>query len=201
MAIGIRRLGVVLEDRYLVWRLKQGSRDALCRIYGKYREDLLRLAVSLSNETTLAEDVVQDVFAAFIGGAPQFRLTGSLKGYLATCVANRVRNANRDRRRREQVGLDENRSVASESVRPDQWAICSEELERIARAMALLSYEQREVIALRLQGALKFRQIAELQGVPIKTVLSRYRCGLGKLRSLLNGEVTRCDCLEISRNL
>jgi RNA polymerase sigma factor (sigma-70 family) len=116
-------------------------------------------------------------------------------------VANRVRNANRDRRRRGQVGLDEIQSVASESVRPDQWAICSEELERIARAMALLSYEQREVIALRLQGALKFRQIAELQGVPIKTVLSRYRCGLGKLRSLLNGEVTRCDCLEISRNL
>ena len=56
-------------------------------------------------------------------------------------------------------------------------------------------------IALRLQGALRFRQIAELQGVPIKTVLSRYRCGLGKLRSLLNGEVTQCDCLEISRNL
>jgi len=149
----------------------------------------------------LAEDVVQDVFVAFIGGAPQFRLTGSLKSYLATCVANRVRNANRDRRRRGQVGLDEIRSVASESVRPDQWAICSEELERVARAMALLSYEQREVIALRLQGALRFRQIAELQGVPIKTVLSRYRCGLGKLRSLLNGEVTQCDCLEISRNL
>jgi hypothetical protein len=39
----------VLEDRYLIWRLKQGSRDALCRIYDKYRDDLLRLAVSLSS--------------------------------------------------------------------------------------------------------------------------------------------------------
>ncbi|HPC96416.1 MAG TPA: hypothetical protein PLU87_15825 [Sedimentisphaerales bacterium] len=35
LAVGIRRLGAVLEDRYLAWRLKQGSRDALCRIYGK----------------------------------------------------------------------------------------------------------------------------------------------------------------------
>jgi len=186
MAIGIRRLGAVLEDRYLVWRLKQGSRDALCRIYGKYREDLLRLAVSLSNETTWAEDVVQDVFVAFIGGAPQFRLTGSLKAYLATCVANRVRNANRDRRRRGQVGLDEIQSVASESVGPDQWAICSEELKQIAGGLALLPYEQREVITLHLQGGMKFREIAEFQHVPLKTALSRYRGGLLKLRALLN---------------
>ena len=180
------RLGAVLEDRYLVWRLKQGSRDALCRIYGKYREDLLRLAVSLSNETTWAEDVVQDVFVAFIGGAPQFRLTGSLKAYLATCVANRVRNANRDRRRRGQVGLDEIQSVASESVGPDQWAICSEELKQIAGGLALLPYEQREVITLHLQGGMKFREIAEFQHVPLKTALSRYRGGLLKLRALLN---------------
>jgi RNA polymerase sigma-70 factor (ECF subfamily) len=191
----------VLKDRFLVWRLRQGSRDALCRIYSKYRDDLLRLAVSLSNETAVAEDAVQDVFVSFIGGARQFRLTGSLKAYLATCVANRVRNANRDCRRHEHIGLDEARQVASESARPDQWAICSEELEQVAHALSLLSYEQREVIALRLQGALRFREIAEFQGVPMKTALSRYRCGLEKLRSLLNGEVTQCDRLETSRNL
>ncbi|UCD51355.1 MAG: sigma-70 family RNA polymerase sigma factor [Phycisphaerales bacterium] len=180
----------MLEDRYLVWRLRQGRREALRRIYDRYKDDLLRLAVSLSNETTMAEDVVQDVFVAFIGSVDRFRLTGSLKGYLATCVANRVRNANRDRRRHQHVGLDAARQIVAQSKRPDQWVICSEELERVAGALALLSDEQREVIALRLQGALKFREIAAFQGVPIKTALSRYRCGLGKLRSMLNGEVT-----------
>lgn len=188
----------MLEDRYLLWRLKRGSRDALCRIYDKYRADLLRLAVSLSNDAAMAEDVVHDVFVSFIAGVGQFRLTGSLKGYLVTCVANRVRNANRDRRR--YADLDEVRQIVSESARPDQWAICSEELERVAGALALLSNEQREVIALRLQGALRFREIAEFQGVPIKTALSRYRCGLQKLRSMLNGEVAQCDRLEMSRN-
>jgi RNA polymerase sigma-70 factor (ECF subfamily) len=183
----------VLEDRYLLWRLKHGSGEALCRIYKKYRDDLLRLAVSLANETTMAEDVVQDVFVAFLGGIDRFRLTGSLKGYLATCVANRVRNANRDQRRRRHSGLEEAGQLVAESACPDQWVICSEELERVAGALALLSTEQRETIALRLQGALKFREIAEFQGVPIKTALSRYRCGLERLRSLLNGEVTQCD--------
>ncbi len=181
----------MLEDRFLVWRMKRGSREALRRICEKYRDDLLRLAISLSNDTTIAEDVVQDVFTTFIRGAGRFELTGSLKGYLATCVANRMRNANRDRR--PHMSLDEARQMVSDSRRPDQWVVCSEELEQIVASLALLPYEQREVVTLRLQGALKFREIAELQQVPTKTALSRYRCGLQKLRSLLNGEVTQCD--------
>lgn len=114
-----------------------------------------------------------------------------MRGYLATCVANRVRNANRDGRRRAHEGLENAAEIITESGRPDQWVIRSEELDRVAGALALLSYEQREVIALRLQGALKFREIAEFQGVPVKTALSRYRGALERLRSLLNGEVTQ----------
>ncbi len=88
----------MLEDSLLVWKFKRGGKDAFCRIYEKYRDDLLRLAISLLTEPAAAEDIVHDVFASFIRNAGQFRLTGSLKGYLATCVANKSRNANRARR-------------------------------------------------------------------------------------------------------
>jgi RNA polymerase sigma factor (sigma-70 family) len=183
----------VLEDRLLIWKLRQGSRAALCRIYEKHRDDLLRLAVSLSNDTAAAEDIVQDVFVSFLRQAQQFRLTGSLKSYLATCVANRARNVKRDQRLRQTAGLDEAIGVAAGSWRPDEWIVCSEELGRMAAALALLPAEQREVITLHLQGGLKFREIAAYQHVPLKTALSRYRCGLLKLRASLNGEVTECD--------
>lgn len=183
----------MLEDRLLVWRLRRGSSEALCRIYEKYRDDLLRLAVSLSNDTARAEDAVHDVFVSFIHQSRQFRLTGSLRGYLATCVANRTRNANRDGGRHQCAALDEASSMVSTSRRPDQWIICSEELERIAAALTQLPYNQREVITLRLHGGLKFREIAAFQHVPVRTALSRYRCGLEKVRSLLNSEVTQCD--------
>jgi RNA polymerase sigma-70 factor (ECF subfamily) len=182
----------VLEDIRLVWRLRQGNREALCRIYEKYRDDLLRLAVSLSNDAATAEDIVHDVFTSFIRESRPFRLTGSLKGYLARCVANRARNANRDRRRRHSA-LERAARVTPDVNRPDQWIVCSDELEQIANALALLPYDQCEVITSRLQGGMKFREIAELQQVPVKTALSRYRCGLARLRSLLNGEVTKCD--------
>jgi RNA polymerase sigma-70 factor (ECF subfamily) len=183
----------VLEDKFLIWKLRQGSSAALCRIYEKYRDALLRLAVSLSNDTTTAEDIVHDVFVSFIRQARQFRLTGSLKSYLATCVANRARNVNRAQRVRKVVPLDEADSAVAESWRPDQWLVCSEELRQMADALALLPGEQREAITLHLQGGMKFREIAEFQHVPLKTALSRYRGGLLKLRSLLNSEVPECD--------
>jgi RNA polymerase sigma-70 factor (ECF subfamily) len=183
----------VREDRFLISELRQGSSEALCRIYERYRDDLFRLAVSLSNDTAVAEDIVHDVFVSFIRQARQFELTGSLKSYLATCIAHRARNVNRAQRVRRTGPLDEAGNAVAESWRPDQWLVCSEELRQIAGALALLPHEQREAITLHLQGGMKFREIAEFQHVPLKTALSRYRGGLLKLRSLLNSEVPQCD--------
>ncbi|MBL7186931.1 MAG: sigma-70 family RNA polymerase sigma factor [Phycisphaerae bacterium] len=181
----------MLEDRLLVWKFKRGGKDAFCRIYEKYRDDLLRLAISLLSESEAAEDVVHDVFASFIRNAGQFRLTGSLRGYLATCVANRARNANRAYRRRHGSRSDETPPTASNAARPDRWIICSDELKRLNDALAKLPYEQRETVILRAQLGMKFGRIAKSQGIPIKTAQSRYRIGLDKLRSQLNSEATK----------
>ena len=181
----------MLEDKLLVWRFKHGNREAFCRIYEKYRDDLLRLAVSLLNEAGAAEDVVHDVFTSFIRSGGRFELTGSLKGYLATCVANRARNVNRVHRQQQNAGLAEAGTMASDCQRPDQWITCSEELRQLSNALAQLPYSQREAITLHLQAGMKFREIAGFQDVPTKTAQSWYRCGLDKLRSLLNSEVTQ----------
>ncbi|TKJ35415.1 MAG: hypothetical protein CEE38_14665 [Planctomycetes bacterium B3_Pla] len=181
----------MLEDRLLVWKFKRGSKEAFCRLYEKYRDDLLKLAISLLNEADLAEDVVHDVFESFIRNAGQFRLTGSLKGYLATCVVNRARNANRAHRRRQNPAPGLACTATANSIRPDRWIIFSDEFKRLNDALAQLPYDQRETVILRAQSGMKFRQIAKSQHVPIKTVQSRYRIGLDKLRSLLNSEATK----------
>ena len=96
----------MVEDRLLIWRLKRGRQDALCRIYEKYRDDLLRIAAGLLGEKSDAEDVVHEVFLTFIKNISGFTLTGSLKGYLATCTVNRVRNIHRRKDRHRSVSLD-----------------------------------------------------------------------------------------------
>lgn len=181
----------MLEERLLVSRFNRGDTDALRRIYGKYRDDLLKVARALLNDTDGIEDVLHDVFVSFAETSGEFRLRGSLKGYLSICVANRARDRNRAMQRQQTISLEESEPARPGKDLPDESAVRGELSERLSHAMARLPYEQREVIVLHLQSKMKFRQIAELQEVSVNTVLSRYRYGLDKLRSILDGELER----------
>jgi RNA polymerase sigma-70 factor (ECF subfamily) len=174
-----------MEDKLLVLRCRRGDGDALRRIYEKYKRDLLILAVALLKDVSAAEDVVHDVFVCFVQGLGKFRLTGSLKGYLTTCVANRARNASKAKHH-QNVSLEEVQPVSSGLNNPQQSVVCNEELRQLSLATTELPYEQREVIMLHLQCGLSLTAIANLQGISVNTVKSRYRYGLDKLRTFFD---------------
>lgn len=181
----------LLEDKILVWRCKGGDQEALRQIYEKYEEDLLTMAAHLLGDRAQAEDVLQDVFLRFVQSLDTFSLTSSLKAYLSTCVLNRCRDRFRQVSRTRTVPIDSAQQAVCAGQSPDQAAMGREELHRVNHAMVQLPGEQREAVVLHLTGGMKFNDIAKLQNVSVKTVLSRYRYGLDKLRSLLNGEVTK----------
>jgi RNA polymerase sigma-70 factor (ECF subfamily) len=181
----------MIEDRVLVWRFNRGDPAALCRIYEKYRDGLLKVAAALLNDRSGVEDVLHDVFLDFAGTTGRFRLKGSLKGYLAICVANRARDLNRTKRRHSVVDLGEMSSQTEAADCPERAAMSRELVAKFDAAMAELPDEQREILVLHLQGELPFREIARLNEISINTALSRYRYGLEKLRSTFDGELTR----------
>jgi RNA polymerase sigma-70 factor (ECF subfamily) len=180
----------MLEDRILILRFNRGDAAALRRIYHKYRNDLLKVALALLHDRSAVEDVVHDVFVSFAQESGRFELRGSLKGYLSICVANRARDRNRSRRRTG-VSLHEADLVHSQAAMPAEAATRADLFFRVREAMDLLPDEQREVIVLRVQSRLRFREIAERKGVSVNTIQSRYRYGLDRLRSLLDGQVKR----------
>ena len=178
----------MLEDKLLIWKFNHGNREALRGIYETYKDDLVTLAAALLTDVASAEDVVHDVFTSFIESSQKFRLTGSLKSYLATCVANNARNRNKAARRHQNVEVGMARSEAN---RPDAAAMFGEELRQLSLALEQLPYEQREVLLLHSYSGMKFKTIAKQQNVSINTVQGRYRYALDKLRSMLNGEVDK----------
>ncbi len=175
----------------MILRFKYGSSEALRRIYEKYRLYLLKLAVALLHDVSIAEDVVHDVFIRFAQSAETLKINGSLKAYLRTCVLNSVRNRIRGDQVRSYVELSEAGPIASKQKGADQWAILKEESIKISEALVQIPFEQREVVVLHLHGSMKFREIAKVQSVSVKTIQSRYRYGLDKLRSILNSEVEK----------
>ena len=177
----------MIEDRLLIWRCKQGSRVAFKRIYEKYEGDLRTLTANLMYDKSAVEDVVHDVFISLLQVMDNFELRSSLAGYLKTSVANRARDYRR-KKRPQPVAVNDTEQVAAYDKGPVQLVIQSELSQQLDSAMNRLAYEQREAIILYLHGRMKFKKIAELQKVSTKTAYTRYRAGLEKLKSLLNGD-------------
>ena len=180
----------MLREMQLIWRFNRGQPDALREIYEEHKHELVTLAAALLLDKAEAEDVVHDVFVGFIRAGSRFQLTGSLKGFLSTCVANRARNHNKSKRKHSSEGTAEAEAAAPDHERPDWTTMFGEELKQVSRALAELPYEQREVVVLRLCSGMRFHAIARLQDVSINTVQGRYRYGLDKLKTLLNGKLS-----------
>jgi RNA polymerase sigma factor (sigma-70 family) len=180
-----------LEDKLLIWKLNRGSKEALCRIYEKYRDNLVRIAAGLLSDVSAAEDIVQEVFLTLVHSSNKHEIRNNLKGYLTSCAVNKVRNMNRTKVIQCSVSLDEAEPTASNFKTPDEYLTCEEDFKQLYEAISRLPYEQKEAVLLHIQGKLKFREIAAMQGISTKTALSRYNYGLNKLRSLLNSEVEK----------
>lgn len=181
----------MVRDQWLIWQFNRGRREALHRIYERHKDALVTLAAALLTDRTVAEDVVHDVFIGFLGSAGKFRLTGSLRAYLSTCVANAARNRNKAERRRRHADLDDIAPPIAPGGDPQAGAESADESARLVEALGHLPYEQREVLVLRTYSDMTFAAIAAQQNASIHTVQGRYRYALDKLREILNQDGTQ----------
>jgi RNA polymerase sigma factor (sigma-70 family) len=174
----------MFEDQRLLSGLRAGDKDALRRIYEKYIDDLLRVATSLLSDIQSAEDCLQDVFVDFAGSVDGSMIRSNLKSYLVSCVANKARDQLRQQVRQSKNHKDK---LCSQSMptNPAKQLMEAEESARVFEALAELPYQQREVFVLRIQGQMRFREIAGLLGLSINSVQSRYRYAIEKLQEIL----------------
>jgi RNA polymerase sigma-70 factor (ECF subfamily) len=105
-----------------------------------------------------------------------------------TCVANRARDVMRRRQRFVAYAAAQDQSDLCEQSPYDE-VLCTEQSRQVNQALAQLPLEQREAVILHIKAGLSFKEIADLQQMPWRTVQGRYRYGLDKLRSILDHEM------------
>lgn len=176
------------QDKKLIQQMKTGDKDALRILYVEHKDFLLTLANALLHDRSLAEDVVHDVFVNFTRNIGDFQLTGKLKAYLAACAANQARTLLRRRKIHAKTADFEIELPAENPPCPVE---AQETGKKLRTSLATLPDDQREVVVLRIKAGLKFKEIAQIQDVSIPTVQGRYRYGIDKLRSSLNGELEK----------
>ena len=177
-------------DRAVLALVTAGQLDALQDLYDRYRTMAYSIALRITNDASLAEDVVQDAFLGVWRNASRYvEGRGSVKTWLLSIVHHRAVDA--VRRRRPTTDLPDREDVPPPALQvPDLWEDVSAGLDReaIASALTVLSDVQREAIELAYWGGLTQQEIAERTGAPLGTVKSRVRLGLLAMRGALVGE-------------
>jgi RNA polymerase sigma-70 factor, ECF subfamily len=177
-------------DRAVLSRVADGELDALQDLYDRYRTMAYSIALRITADAALAEDVVQDAFlGAWRNAARYVEGKGSVKTWLLSIVHHRAVDA--VRRRRPTTDLpDAEMPLPATLTLPDIWPEVAGNLDReeIAAALSRLSDVQREAIELAYFGGLTQVEIAERTGAPLGTVKSRIRLGLLAMREALVGE-------------
>jgi RNA polymerase sigma-70 factor, ECF subfamily len=184
-------------DRAVLALVTAGQLDALQELYDRYRVMAYSIALRITSDASLAEDVVQDAFLGVWRNASRYvEGRGSVKTWLLSIVHHRAVDA--VRRRRPVVELPERDDLPPPALTlPDIWHEVAGNLDRreIAAAMTTLSDVQREAIELAYWGGLTQQEIAERTGAPLGTVKSRVRLGLLALRRALVGDDARSDAV------
>jgi RNA polymerase sigma-70 factor (ECF subfamily) len=182
-------------DRAALALVGAGQLDALQELYDRYRVMAYSIALRITTDAALAEDVVQDAFLGVWRNASRYvEGRGSVKTWLLSIVHHRAIDA--VRRRRPTSELPEREDVPPPALTlPDLWPEVAAGLDReaIAAALATLSDGQREAIELAYWGGLTQQEIAERTGTPLGTVKSRVRLGLLALRRALAGDEMNGD--------
>jgi len=177
-------------DQAVLALVAAGQLDALQDLYDRYKTMAYSIALRITADASLAEDVVQDAFLGVWRNAGRYvDGRGSVKTWLLSIVHHRAVDA--VRRRRPTTELPEREDVPPPALTvPDIWSDVAAGLDReeIAAAMATLSDVQREAIELAYWGGLTQVEIAERTGTPLGTVKSRVRLGLLALRRALVGD-------------
>jgi RNA polymerase sigma factor (sigma-70 family) len=180
-------------DRAVLDRVAAGELNALELLYDRYRTMAYSIALRITGEATLAEDVVQDAFLGAWRNAGRYAESrASVKTWLLAIVHHRAVDA--VRRRRPTVELPEHEDVPPTALTlPDIWHEVAGRLDRdaVQAAIRTLSDVQREAIELAYFGGLTQAEIADRTGTPLGTVKSRMRLGLLAMRRALLGETGR----------
>jgi RNA polymerase sigma-70 factor (ECF subfamily) len=141
---------------------------------------LRRYARSLTRNAEIADDLVQDTLVRALRSEHLFQ-GEQVRSWLYTILTNLNRNRLRSLARRPTLSSIEDNDTPDLSV-PEGGG------RDIDRALATLVEEQRNALLLVVLEGLTYREVAEVQGVPIGTVMSRLARARVQIKNFLDGE-------------
>lgn len=178
------------DVRESILRCQRGDREAFGPIVEAYKKRAYFTALALLGDSEEAYDVSQEAFVRAFRAIRSFDTRSDFAPWFFRILRNLSLTALARRRSRSVESLDEmaeegREPEAGERYQPDLLAERDEAVERIWKGLQALDPKSREVIVLKDLQGYRYREIAEIVGVPIGTVMSRLFHARQKLKEKL----------------
>jgi RNA polymerase sigma-70 factor (ECF subfamily) len=171
----------------LMERVRARDVAAFEQLYDGYHRLVFGIALRMTSDATMAEDVTQSVFLKLWSAPDAFR-DGNFSAWISRVARNRVLDVLRSRANRpaEEIPAD---LPADLSLDDDVFARI--DAQRVRTALAALGDDQRTLIEMGFFGGITHEEIARRTGIPLGTIKTRIRTGLRRMRDVLQDAVSR----------
>ena len=183
------------SDEDLLLAVRRGHADSLGVLVARWEVPLFRFVSRLVERPDDARDVCQETFLRVLDKADAFRDGARFSTWMYQIAVNLCRDQTRRKRRWGRLVMapstfggdapQEHAAPESADTNPETALTDTERKSAVRDALSRLPPEQREVLLLKEYEGLKFREIADVLGVPESTVKSRMYAGLDAMRSCL----------------
>lgn len=180
-------LAIVSDEQAMQRVQATGDARAFGQLLKRWDAPIRRLCIRMTGDEHRGEDLAQEAFARVFAHRDQFDASRRFSTWLWRIALNLCHEEARKAGRRSETSLgfgeaDEVGAIACSQQLPPERVQASEGAERVRLAMATLPDSHRAVVVLREYEGLKFREIAEVLGVPEGTVKWRMSEALDRLR-------------------
>ncbi len=168
----------------LIKRIANEDTQALHILYDAIRKPVYAFAYSIMQNKDDADDVTQDTFVKIYSSAASYQNMGKPMAWILTIVKNLARMKLRELKRTGQMDFSENENLLA----PTEFASNSEAKLTLLKALNILNEESRQIVVLHAAIGMKHREIAEMMGLGLSTVLSKYKRAIEKLKKEIGKE-------------
>lgn len=174
-------------DDALMLAYAAGDVAAFERLYSRHRGRLFRFLLRQARDTTLAEEIFQDVWQRVVAARKSWTPDAAFSTWLFRIAHNRLNDHWRAQKHRPATpdDADERAARVPDPHTPERTLSEFEQRRRLQLALDELPDDQREVLVLRLEQELTLEEIGSITGVGRETVKSRLRYAMDKLRTRL----------------
>jgi RNA polymerase sigma factor (sigma-70 family) len=160
-----------------------GDMDALEWLYRHLRVPVFAVALAITADRGLAEDVLQETFLRVSTRARMYRPGSTPRAWVVTIARNLALDAVRSRRRELPDEAMAKATVPPVTAGDDQTVAGL----TVTAALLALPASERQIVVLHAVADLTHAEIAQMLGMPAGTVRWRYRVALGRMETILEG--------------